>query len=44
MLAGVVLQPKRKPKGFAMKKDAAKKTRAVMVTYDDDTTEELPVS
>lgn len=41
-LAGVLLQPKRAPKGFSMKKDG-KKTKAVLIHYNDNTTDELPV-
>lgn len=42
-MLGVVSQPKRKPKGFALKKDG-KKTNAVVVSYDDGSQEEMAVS
>ena len=41
-VAGVVSSPKRKPKGFQLKKDGGK-TKSVVVTYDDDTSDELTV-
>ena len=44
-LVGVVLAPKRKPKGFKLRKGAdGKKTNAVVVEYDDNSAEELMVS
>lgn len=43
-LAGMVTQPKRKPKGFRMNKGADKKTRSVVVEYDDNSFEEIAVN
>lgn len=40
---GMVSMPKKKPKGFSLKKPDGKKTAAVVVDYDDGTTEELTV-
>lgn len=42
-LAGVVLQPKRKAKGLKLKKQNGKKTNAVLVEFDDGTTDEWMV-
>ena len=41
---GVMMQPKRKAKGFVLKKPDGKKTSAVVVNYDDGTTDEMMVS
>lgn len=38
----LMMQPKKKPSGFAFKKDG-KKTHAVVVSFDDGSTEEMPV-
>ncbi len=42
-LAGVVMQPKKKPKGFRMQKGADKKTTGIIVDYDDGSMEEMGV-
>lgn len=43
-VAGMMNTPKRKAKGFTLKKDANKQTNAVMVDYDDGSTDEMPVN
>ena len=42
-VAGVVAKPARKPKGMRLSKGADKRTKAVMVDYEDGTTDEIPV-
>ena len=42
-VAGLLMQPKRKAKGFKMKKGADKRTSAVIVEFDDGTEDEMPV-
>lgn len=42
-VAGVLTLPKKKPKGFQLKKQDGKKTNAVIVQYDDGSSEELSV-
>lgn len=42
-MIGVMMQPKKKPKGFIMKKDG-KKTVGVLAQFDDGSTEEIAVS
>jgi hypothetical protein len=42
-MAGMVMMPKKKPKSFTMKKDG-KKTKGVVVGYDDGSSEELEVA
>ena len=42
-MAGMMSAPKRKAKGFKMKKGADKRTSAVIVEFDDGTMEEMPV-
>ena len=37
------MQPKKKPRGFKMKKGMDKKTNAVVVEFDDGSSDELPV-
>ena len=39
----MMMQPKRKPSGFMLKKGLDKKTNAVVVNYSDGTSEEMPV-
>lgn len=43
-MAGMMMQPKKKPKGFALKKPDGKRTSAVVVEYDDGSTDEIVVS
>ena len=43
-VAGVLASPKKKPKGISLRKDAAKKTRAAVIDYDDGSKEEIAVS
>ena len=43
-MVGVMLAPKKKPRGFRLKKPDGKKTQAVVVDYDDGSAEELVVS
>lgn len=40
----VVMQPKRNPKGFTLKKPDGRKTSAVIVDYDDGSSDEMTVS
>ena len=42
-MAGMMMAPKRKAKGFILKKQDGKKTDAVVVSYDDGSDEELTV-
>lgn len=42
-MVGVMMQPKKKAKGFKFKKSGGKRTTGVMVEYDDGSTEDLPV-
>ena len=42
-MVGVMMAPKRKAKSMKLKKGADRKTQAVMVEYDDGTSDEMPV-
>lgn len=42
-MAGEMMKPKRKAKGFALKKKDGKKTNAVRIDYDDGSSDELEV-
>jgi len=42
-IAKTMNTPKKKPKGMILKKGQDKKTSAVVVTYDDGTSDEMPV-
>jgi hypothetical protein len=42
-MAGMMMQRKKSPKGFTLKKPDGKKTSAVVVQYDDGSTEEMKV-
>lgn len=42
-MVGMMMQPKKKPKGFALKKPDGKRTSAVVIDYDDGSQEEMSV-
>jgi len=44
MVAGAVMAPKRKPKGFMLKKGKDQKTTAIAIHFDDGSTDEMPVN
>ena len=44
VMAGEIVRPKRKPRGFKLKKDGDQRTHAVVIDFDDGSAEEMSVT